>query len=130
MTAFTGAGISTSAGIPDYRSGMGTVLKTGPGCWEKAANKAKANQGKKVMNTPIQKAIPTPTHMALVKLMNEGYLKHLISQNIDGLHRKSGIPKDNISEVHGNTNLEICTKCGTDYLRDFRVRMAQKTKEH
>ena len=39
MSVFTGAGISTSTGIPDYRSGYGTVLETGPGCWEKAAKK-------------------------------------------------------------------------------------------
>ena len=39
MTTFTGAGISTSCGIPDYRSGYGTVLETGPGCWEKAAKR-------------------------------------------------------------------------------------------
>lgn len=41
MTAFTGAGISTSSGIPDYRSGYNTILQTGPGCWETAANKQK-----------------------------------------------------------------------------------------
>ena len=62
--------------------------------------------------------------------MEKGLLKHIISQNVDGLHRKSGIPAESISEVHGNTNLEICKKCGTNYMRDFRVRNAQKVKDH
>ena len=44
MVAFTGAGISTASGIPDYRSGFNTVLETGPGCWETAANKQKYSQ--------------------------------------------------------------------------------------
>ena len=50
----------------------------------------------------MHKAIPTVCHMSLVKLIEKGYLKHIISQNIDGLHRKSGVPADKISELHGN----------------------------
>ncbi|KAI0893794.1 DHS-like NAD/FAD-binding domain-containing protein [Annulohypoxylon nitens] len=108
LIVFTGAGISTSAGIPDFR---------GPkGVWTLRA------QGKQVtgaVNT--LQAIPTPTHMALVELQNRGLLKHLISQNCDGLHRKSGILPDRISELHGNNNREYCKDCGTEYLRDFRA---------
>ena len=70
----------------------------------------------------VIKAIPTPTHMMLVKLAQMGKLKHLISQNTDGLHRKSGFPIDKLSELHGNGNLEICGTCGKQYLRDYRVR--------
>ena len=47
MTMFTGAGISTACGIPDYRSGYNTVLETGPGCWETAANKQKYREEQK-----------------------------------------------------------------------------------
>lgn len=92
--AFTGAGISTSAGIADYRSGMDTVLETGPGCWELAANKGKKSAGKSKakLRTSIAKACPTKTHMAYVGLLEAGFLKFMISQNVDGLHRKSGIP--------------------------------------
>lgn len=130
FVAFTGAGISTAAGIPDFRSGFDTVLPTGPGAWEKAANKAKVPKDKKLVKTTIQKAMPTETHMALVALMEAGLLKFLISQNVDGLHRKSGIAPDMIAELHGNTNLEICTKCNREFLRDFRVRNAQEVHDH
>lgn len=128
FTVFTGAGISTSAGIPDFRSGYNTVLPTGPGAWEKAAKKVK--NPKKTIRTAMQAAIPTPTHMSYVKLAQEGVLKFLISQNVDGLHRKSGIPPDQLSEVHGNTNLEKCRRCSKEYMRDFRVRTAQKVHDH
>ncbi|TVY42686.1 NAD-dependent protein deacetylase [Lachnellula occidentalis] len=77
--AFTGAGISTSAGIPDFR---------GPdGAWTLRAQ-GRQRTGKAVSTL---QAIPTPTHMALVELQNQGFLKYLVSQNCDGLHRKSGI---------------------------------------
>ncbi len=78
FVAFTGAGISTSAGIPDFRSGSKTVLETGPGVWEKAAFK-EASKSKAVMRTSIQKAVPTSTHMAFVELADKGLLKFLIS---------------------------------------------------
>jgi len=126
--AFTGAGISTSTGIPDFRSGVNTVLPTGPGAWEKLATGFKSKE--KYKRTPMASAIPSYTHMALVKLMNEGFLKFLISQNCDGLHRKSGIPASKIAEVHGNTNTERCIKCKREYLRDFHTRNAKDVHDH
>ncbi|KAI2462943.1 DHS-like NAD/FAD-binding domain-containing protein [Annulohypoxylon bovei var. microspora] len=108
LIVFTGAGISTSAGIPDFR---------GPkGVWTLRA------QGKQTTGAvSTLQAIPTPTHMALVELQNRGMLQYLISQNCDGLHRKSGILPDRIAELHGNNNREYCKDCGTEYIRDFRA---------
>lgn len=138
FVAFTGAGLSTAAGIPDYRSGVNTVLKTGPGCWETAAAiQAALKAGKDVKQIPkakfrtsIQRSMPTKGHMALYALMEAGLLKHIISQNVDGLHRKSGVPAAKLTEVHGNTNLEICVKCDKGYMRDYRTRTAQKVHDH
>ncbi|KAM0221272.1 hypothetical protein ACHAQD_005628 [Fusarium lateritium] len=110
---FTGAGVSTSAGIPDFR---------GPeGAWTLRAQ-GRARTGK---TTSTLQAIPTPTHMALVELQNQGLLKYLVSQNCDGLHRRSGILRartnERISELHGNSNRECCKDCGKEYIRDFRA---------
>lgn len=57
--------------------------------------------------------------MAIVHLLQSDTCKYLVSQNCDGLHRKSGVHKDKISELHGNTNIERCSKCNKEYLRDF-----------
>ena len=130
---FTGAGLSTAAGIPDYRSGANTVLETGAGCWEKLANIQKARKNgtlkaepipKSRFNATIQGALPTPGHMAIAELCRRDVCKYVISQNIDGLHLKSGVPESKMSELHGNTNLEICDSCGSRQLRDYRVRTA------
>lgn len=74
FVAFTGAGISTSTGIPDFRSGVNTVLKTGPGAWEKIAQKVENNVRVKVLS-----AVPSSTHMSLVELQKKNILKFLIS---------------------------------------------------
>ncbi|KAG9254836.1 DHS-like NAD/FAD-binding domain-containing protein [Emericellopsis atlantica] len=117
LIAFTGAGVSTSAGIPDFR---------GPdGNWTLRA------QGKpRTKAADTLKAIPTASHMALVELQNHGFLKYLISQNCDGLHRRSGILPERISELHGNSNRETCKGCGKEYLRDFRAVASYKHSDH
>ncbi|XP_013417902.1 NAD-dependent protein deacetylase Sirt6 [Lingula anatina] len=115
--AFTGAGISTSAGIGDFRgkSGKWTEMDrakvTGKG--------AKSKGGFRYSDLR-----PTYTHEALVKLMKMGILKYVISQNTDGLHRLSGIPRDGISELHGNAFHEKCEDCGTRYERPSASRLA------
>ena len=60
--------------------------------------------------------------MAIVELHNVGLVKVTVSQNVDGLHRRSGIPANQLAELHGNTNLETCKKCSRQYLRDFETR--------
>ena len=98
--AFTGAGISTACGIPDFRSGVDTVLKTGPGAWEKKAQGVKDKPNKNIVDSKC--AIPSFTHMALVKMERLGLLKYLISQNTDGLHLRSGFNPNKLAELHGN----------------------------
>ena len=68
--------------------------------------------------------------MAFVKLLSENKLKHVISQNVDGLHRKSGIPSEKISELHGNIYIEKCTSCNKEYLRDKNVSISTNAEEH
>ncbi|KAL6364371.1 hypothetical protein LRP88_01771 [Fusarium phalaenopsidis] len=102
---FTGAGVSTSAGIPDFR---------GPeGAWTlRAQGRARTTRAVSTLQ-----AVPTPSHMALLELQNRGIMKYLVSQNCDGLHRRSGIRPDMISELHGNSNRECCRDCGKEYIR-------------
>jgi hypothetical protein len=68
--------------------------------------------------------------MALAKLMDMDRLKYIISQNVDGLHLKSGVPHNKIAELHGNVNLERCTECSKHYLRDYNVRTAVEPNDH
>lgn len=98
--AFTGAGISTACGIPDFRSGVNTVLATGPGAWEKKAQKISDKPNKNVVE--MAKALPSFTHMTLVALQQAGLLKYLVSQNTDGLHLRSGFDPLLLAELHGN----------------------------
>lgn len=105
---FTGAGVSTASGIADYR---------GPdGVWTR---KAQGRAPPKSVN--MVAAAPTLAHRAIARLVATGRVRYLVSQNVDGLHLKSGVPRDSISELHGDVKLEVCWKCDASYLRDFNV---------
>lgn len=105
MVVHSGAGISTSTGIPDFR---------GPnGVWTMEERGETPH-----FNTTFEDARPSLTHMALLQMQRTGRLKYLISQNVDGIHVRSGFPRDRLSELHGNMFVEECEKCGKQYVRD------------
>jgi NAD-dependent SIR2 family protein deacetylase len=112
---YTGAGISTSSGISDFR---------GPnGVWTLRA------KGQKPVSRPNFK-MPTLAHMAVKRLVDEELVKYVVSQNTDGLHVRSGIPDNKIAELHGNTNKEFCKKCKKMFYRDFHTREAHDVHDH
>ncbi|MCD4779714.1 MAG: Sir2 family NAD-dependent protein deacetylase [Candidatus Omnitrophica bacterium] len=119
IVVFTGAGISTESGIPDYRSQGGIWQRFQPvTIQEFLASHEKRQQywqRKIVLFQDTQTAQPNEAHHALTALARQGKIKGLITQNIDGLHTKSGFPKDKILEIHG-TNQEIkCLSCSKIY---------------
>ena len=102
LVIFTGAGISTESGIPDYRGPQGV--------WTLKA------QGKKPKQTVSWDNVkPNAGHYALVELQNMGLMKFLISQNVDNLHLYSGIKPDLIAEFHGNRTLMRCLSCDRQF---------------
>lgn len=123
IVAFTGAGISTESGIPDFRSSSG-IYTTGEYQGMTPENiltrkMMRTNPGlvlrfyrDRMMN--VVEKNPNRSHYALVKLEESGKLKNIITQNIDNLHRKAG--SKNVLEVHGNGTHWICSiRCGMTY---------------
>jgi len=117
VVVFTGAGISTSSGLPDYR---------GPsGIWTRKV------RGETVSESLDLRGIePTPAHGALTRLYQAGKLALVATTNDDSLHGKAGLPKHALVELHGNLFVEECAQCGARYERPFKVRTATGLFEH
>jgi len=115
VVAFTGAGISVDAGIPAFRGGQGLWEKYDP--MEYAEIGAFMNRPDKVwvmlreMAAVIFASAPSEAHRALGRLEKMGYLKAVITQNVDGLHQEAG--NTNVIEYHGNHRWLVCTSCHT-----------------
>lgn len=98
LVVFTGAGISTESGLPDFR---------GPdGLW------TRRDKGLPPPKFDWSSAKPNQSHMAIAQLQDMGKLAFLVSQNIDNLHLESGINPDSLAELHGNLAKLRCRKCG------------------
>jgi NAD-dependent SIR2 family protein deacetylase len=78
-----------------------------------------------IVGKPVAQAAPTFTHWAIKRLLQIERLRHLTSQNTDGLHLRSGVPRDKISELHGNTYLARCWACEATELHPTPVRRAR-----
>jgi NAD-dependent deacetylase len=125
---FTGAGISTESGIPDFRSPGGMWSHTTPVYFQdflaSVEARTKAWQQKLDMHQDMAVAKPNRGHRAVEKLIRAGAASHVITQNIDGLHQISGIGKEQIIELHGNGTYASCLTCKHRYelaalLEDF-----------
>lgn len=115
ILGFTGAGISTESDIPDYRSKGGIWDKFQPVYFDEFIS----DEGKRVLYwqrkqelwESMKDAVPNSGHLFFKDLHDKRKLVGLVTQNIDGLHEKSGLPKDTMVNLHG-TNLDtICLKC-------------------
>ena len=127
IVALVGAGISAESGIPTYRGPDGLWTKFGeptidgwqlfctdPAAWWERAI-AVRSEGSEFARA-IAAAVPNPGHLALAEMERLGYLKHIITQNIDNLHQEAGSVA--ITEIHGNRTKQRCIGCARRWQRE------------
>jgi NAD-dependent deacetylase len=116
---FTGAGISTECGIPDFRSPGGLWTKYQPIPFDQfVASSAMRNESWRrrfAMETQFSTARPGRGHLALASLHRLGKVPAVVTQNIDNLHQASGFAADKVVELHGNTTYATCLDCARRY---------------
>ena len=115
IVAFTGAGISTESGIPDFRSPGGIWTRYKPIYFDDfmaSDEMRRESWRRKFADETMLKAEPNAGHRALAKLVEQGRMSAIITQNVDGLHQRSGVPDSKVIELHGNATYASCLDCG------------------
>src|SRR5215218_5307757 len=119
IVPFTGAGISTESGIPDFRSpgGLWTVNRPIPFDEFLASQEMRDETWRRrfAMEAHFREAQPGRGHRCLAALYRKGKTPGVITQNIDNLHQASGVPPDDVLELHGNTTYATCLNCAKHY---------------
>ena len=128
---FTGAGISTESGIPDFRSPGGLWTRMKPIRFQDFLASAEVRreswrrrfEGERTLET----ATPNRGHRAVAELVRRGTASTVITQNVDDLHRASGVPAERIVELHGNAHHATCLACGLRHELDELERQFRET---
>lgn len=120
LVVFTGAGVSTESGIPDFRSPGGIWSRFDPDdfTYQKfvADPEARRKQWRLLGEGHLTTlAEPNPAHYAIAELDRMGKLDCVITQNVDNLHQKAGVPAEKVFELHGNMQWAVCLGCGRRY---------------
>ncbi|NIA24233.1 MAG: NAD-dependent deacetylase [Gammaproteobacteria bacterium] len=119
ILVFTGAGISVESGIPDFRGPDGLWSRVDPSLFEIGRYLSDVEARREVWrihlagDLNISDLHPNPAHYAAVDLWKSGRMVGCITQNIDGLHQKAGLPETEIAELHGNLRHVRCVSCAT-----------------
>jgi len=116
IVVFTGAGVSTESGIPDFRNTGGIWDRFDPDdfTYQKFVSSLEARKKHwQLLNfgALIANIEPNPAHYAIAELYRLGKLDCVITQNIDNLHQKAGVPDDRVFELHGNMRWARCLNC-------------------
>jgi len=116
---FTGAGISTESGIPDFRSPGGIWTRYQPIDFREFMSSEEARKEtwrrKIAVDEAVSRAEPNRGHRAITHLVAKGKVSSVITQNIDGLHQRSGISDEQVIELHGNGTYAACLECARRY---------------
>ena len=120
VIVFTGAGVSTESGIPDFRSPGGIWDRFDPDdfTYQKFVSDPECRRKQWQMlreGLLTDKAVPNAAHDAIAEMDRLGKLDCVITQNVDNLHQKAGVPDDRVLELHGSMQWAVCLGCGRRY---------------